>query len=172
MRNVVRIACLMAVIGITPAHALDYIKVSVPEAQPVGKGRMSVMFWDVYDAVLYAPGGAWREDKPFALSLTYLRDLEGRAIADRSAEEIRKLGFADEVRLAAWHSQMRRIFPDVTEGTTLTGIYTAKGESVFYRHGEETGRITDPEFGRYFFNIWLDPRTSAPELRAQLLGSR
>ncbi len=170
MPNVIRIACLMAIIGITPAYALDHIKASIPEAKLVGKGRMSVMFWDVYDAVLYAPGGTWKAGSPLALSLTYLRDLEGRAIADRSAEEIRKLGFTDEIRLAAWHSQMRRIFPDVTDGTTLTGIYNAQGESIFYHHGAEVGRITDPEFGRHFFNIWLDPRTSAPELRAQLLG--
>ena len=33
------------------------------------------------------------------------------------------------------------------------------------------GEIADPEFGRAFFAIWLDPRTSAPQLRANLLST-
>lgn len=171
MRSVIRTTCLMAMIGLShPAFALDYIRTAVPAAEPVGKGRLTVMFWDVYDAVLYAPQGRFSEKRPFALSLTYLRDLKGRAIADRSTEEMRSLGFTDEIRLATWHSQMRRIFPDVSNGTTLTGVYTGEGHSVFYRDGREVGRITDPEFGNYFFRIWLDENTSAPDLRAQLLG--
>jgi hypothetical protein len=31
------------------------------------------------------------------------------------------------------------------------------------------GEIAEPEFARLFFAIWLDPRTSAPDLRAALL---
>jgi hypothetical protein len=44
------------------------------------------------------------------------------------------------------------------------------GVTIFFRDGAEIGRISDPDFGRAFFNIWLSQRTSAPELRAQLLG--
>ncbi len=172
VRDVVRLTCMMAMLGIAPAHAFEHIRINVPAAETVGKGRLSVMFWDVYDAALFAPGGQWRAEGPFALSLTYLRDIRGRAIADRSAEEIRKLGFGDEVTLATWHNQMRGIFPDVAEGTTLTGVYTEDGESIFYHDDQEIGRVRDPAFGRYFFNIWLDPQTSAPELRARLLGQR
>lgn len=172
MREVVRVTCMMAMLGITPVQAMEPISINVPAAEQVGKGRMSVMFWDLYDAVLYAPGGQWKKGEPFALSLTYLRDIDGKAIADRSAEEIRNLGFRDEYKLAAWHGQMRNIFPDVKEGTTLTGIYNKRQESIFYHQGKEIGRIRDPEFGRYFFNIWLSQKTSAPELRAQLLGAQ
>lgn len=161
-------------IGIAPAaaHGRDYIQTYVPNPQMVGKGRLSVMFWDVYDAALFAPDGRWQEKQPFALTLSYLRDIEGRKIADRSAEEIRRLGFDDEVKLATWHNQMRRIFPDVEEDTTLTGIYTPSGETIFYHEDKEAGRISDPEFGRYFFNIWLSDETSAPDLRAKLLGTK
>lgn len=170
MRSVVRMACVMAIIGVSPAYAFDQIGQYVPDAKRVGHARFTVMFWDVYDASLYAPNGRWRSDAPFALQLSYLRDIPGHKIADRSVEEMRKQGLGDEVKLADWHAQMLRIFPDVNDQTSLTGVYTQKGETVFFNGSREIGRINDPQFGRYFFNIWLGENTSAPELRHELLG--
>jgi hypothetical protein len=170
MKSVIRTACALAILGITPAYAIDYIGAFVPEAQKVGQGRMTYLFWDVYDATLYAPEGAWDDDKPFALQLSYLRMLEGKKIADRSVEEIRGQGYNDELKLATWHTQMRKIFPDVDEGVSLTGIYTQSGETVFYRDNTEIGRINDPAFGKAFFGIWLNEKTSEPDLRRKLLG--
>lgn len=153
------------------AEAPRYIANTVPDAREVGSGRLTYMFWDVYDATLYAPRGQFDPRKPFALRLEYLRSLKGRAIADTSAEEIRKQGFRDEVRLAAWHEQMVRMFPSVQEGSVLTGIYAPGKGTSFYSGGKKIGTIKDEEFGRYFFNIWLGPQTRAPSLRRKLIGS-
>lgn len=150
--------------------APDYIDAYVPNAGEVGEGRLSYLIWDVYDARLFAPKASWKTAGPYALSLTYLMTLEGTAIADRSIEEMRKQGFRDEVALASWHTQMRRIFPDVEKGTTLTGIHTAQGESFFFKNGTFIASIKDPEFGKHFFGIWLSERTSEPQLRQSLLG--
>lgn len=129
-----------------------------------------MLLWDIYDAALYAPAGRWSPDGPFILSLTYLRDIDGAEIADRSAEAMRKMGFSDEMSLAAWHNQMIAIFPDVTEGSELSGLFQP-GEGVrFFRGGEPIGAVTSPEFARWFAAIWLDERTGAPDLRRQLLG--
>ena len=171
MHKVIRMACIMSMLGITPVSASDYISAYIPGAQTVGQGRMTFFMWDVYDATLYAQDGEWREGKPLALTLSYLRDLNGVDIARRSIEEMRGQGFSDEIRLAAWFGQMQKIFPDVTAGVSLTGVLTPEGITVFFRDGAEIGRIADPDFGRAFFNIWLSQRTSAPELRAQLLGA-
>ncbi len=170
MRNMIRSIAALAVLGISPAYALDVIGTYVPDAEKVGQGRLKVMLWDVYDAALFAPNGQWQQDQPFALKLSYLRDIEGKKIADRSAEEIRTQGFTDEVKLADWHAQMRAIFPNVSSGSDLTGVSTQSGETVFYSGEQEIGRITDPDFGQQFFNIWLSTKTSAPELRRKLLG--
>ena len=150
--------------------ASDMIQQHVPDAKRVGAGRMRVWFWSVYDATLYAPDGKWRADRPYALKLDYLRALNGKAIADRSAEEIRKLGFKDELRLARWQAHMRNIFPDVDEGKSLIGIYHPKFGTSFYDGRRKIGHMPDREFGRWFFGIWLSKKTSAPDLRAQLLG--
>ena len=45
---------LMAMIGVRPALATDYIHELVPEAQKVGEGRMDFMVWDIYDAAICA----------------------------------------------------------------------------------------------------------------------
>ncbi len=152
------------------AYALEQIDTYVPAAKKVGEARMTYIFWNIYDITLYAPQGIWQQDKPFALKLSYLRSLDGKKIADRSAEEMRKQGFTDKVKLAAWHAKMREIFPDVDKGIALTGINTEAGEVVFYKNNAEIGRIKDPQFSHVFFGIWLNEKTSAPDLRRKLLG--
>lgn len=171
MRSLLHTVLVLAVLGaLTPACAADAIGSNIPSAQKVGEGRLSVMVWDVYDAVLYAPGGHWKENQPFAIQLTYLRKLSGKKIADRSIEEIRDQGFSNEVKLADWYSQMRSIFPDVDKGVRLTGVFLDSGETMFFRGDQKIGSIQDPEFSRRFSNIWLSPETSAPDLRSKLLG--
>ena len=171
-KNAACVACFIAFLGILPAYAfVEQIENYVPAAEKVGEGRLTYLFWDVYDAELYAPNGTWREDGPYALRISYLMNLDSKTIADHSALEIREQGIADEARLAAWHEQMRKIFPDVGEGISLTGVNTGTGEVVFYKNDVEIGRIKDAEFSRAFFDIWLNEKTSEPDLRRKLLGA-
>ncbi len=142
------------------------------DSNRVGKARLTYLFWDVYDAVLYAPNGKWAEDKPFALKLTYLRDLDGRDIAERSAKEMRKQGLKDEDKLAEWQSTMTAIFPDVSDGDVLTGEVNEDRHTRFFFNGEVVGNVDDPAFTRAFFGIWLSENTSEPEMREQLLGEK
>ncbi|MEM6782074.1 MAG: chalcone isomerase family protein [Pseudomonadota bacterium] len=153
-----------------PVQAAEIARKHIPDAEFVGEGRLTYMFWDVYDASLFAPGGDWEPGEPLALELIYLRDITGKQIADRSLDEMEDLGMDDSVRLNEWYNDMVRIFPDVTDGFVLTGVLTPRGETVFYKHDQEIGRVADPEFGHYFFDIWLSAETSAPDLRAKLLG--
>ena len=162
--------CITMLLSTTSVFAQGYIEKLIPEAKMVGQGRFSALVWNIYDAALYTSDGQWKKEEPFALSLTYLRYLNGKKIADRSIQEIRKQGFSDEIKLATWHAQMRQIFPDVSEGVVLTGIRTKEGVSIFYKNGQEIGRINDSEFSRHFFDIWLSEKTSAPDLRRKLLG--
>lgn len=154
-----------------PAHAaLDDVKQYMPNARAVGAGTLSVVFWEVYDATLYAPNGQWQRSKPFALSIDYKRTIDGVDIADRTAEEIRKLGYNNEMKLAAWHSQMRELFPDVVPGSNITGVYAPSAATKFYQGSTHIGTIGDPEFGTWFFDIWLSANTPEPDLRAALIG--
>ena len=144
----------------------------VPQAKLVGQAKMTYLFWDVYDARLYAADGKWQASAPFALELSYLRDLNGEAIAKRSVEEIRKQGFSEEAVLARWYQQLSAFLPDVKKGTRLTGVVDQNKHTRFYLDGVPLAQVDEPLFSIWFFNIWLSEATSEPKLRAQLLGGQ
>lgn len=154
----------------TPTLAADAVIQQIPNANKVGEGRLSIVFWDVYDATLYAPNGEWNPEEPHALSIRYFREIEGADIAERSIEEMRKQGFSDERLLADWHKQMLAIFPDVKDGTELTALFTHQKTTDFYHNGKRIGSVNAPLFGKHFFDIWLSEKTSEPSLRKALLG--
>ena len=49
--------------------------------------------------------------------------------------------------------------------------YIPGKEARFYNRDKFIASVTDPEFARAFFDIWLSEKTSAPAVRAKLLGS-
>ena len=142
----------------------------VPNAKLVGKGMFSYYFWDVYTGELFASEGEYADKPPFALRLTYQRDLEGKKIAERSIDEMKKQGDIAAEDADKWLSLMERIFPDVSEGDVITGIATKEGTSVFYVNGEKADEISDKTFTQRFFDIWLSDETSEPKFRKKLLG--
>jgi hypothetical protein len=152
------------------AQAVEVISAFIPSASVVGRGTLSYAFWDVYEATLYAPKGQWNPEKPFALSIKYYHDIDGNDIADRSVQEMRRQGFSDEVKLAAWNTQMKKIFPDVKDGTVLSAVYLPGKQTKFYSGSRLIGTIKGDDFGRLFFGIWLNEKTSEPQLRRALLG--
>ena len=141
---------------------------SQPEV--VGHTTLRVLFWDIYDATLYAPKGHWLATQPHALKLSYRRAFSRHDIAERSAEEIRHLGFSDTKQLQRWQHQMQALFPNVDAQTDLIGVRDAAGHAHFYHNKAYLGQIADPNFSHWFFGIWLSPNTSEPELRQELLG--
>ena len=138
-----------------------------------GSGSFRWFGLKIYDAILWtreAPAEDFTQ--PFALMLRYARNLKGTAIAERSVEEIESLGIGSAQKRRDWGVAMARLFPDVAEGTTLTGLHLPGQGARFFLDGKPLGEIADAEFSRAFFSIWLDARTSAPDLRAALLGER
>ncbi len=130
-----------------------------------GNGEFRRFGFLVYEATLWAGDDPQRP--PLALRLDYKRTIAGAAIAEASVKEMRALG-ADEGVLKRWGEQMTRLFPDVKTGDYIIGQYRPEGAS-FYFNGRLLGSVDDTGFARAFFGIWLDARTSAPDLRAALL---
>ncbi len=150
------------------------LKSLLPEATTIGNGSFRWFGLKVYDARLWADkrsfsGEQWM-NSPLALELTYARSLVGAKIAEASVDEMKKLGLGSTDQRRAWLDAMKQVFPDVADGTRLTGIYQPGQPTRFLRDGETIGEIADPEFGAAFFAIWLHPKTTAPKLRAALLG--
>ena len=79
------------------------------------------------------------------------------------------IGQGTQAQRLAWGEAMRRLFPDVSSGDRILGQYSPRGPSRFFYNDRPLGTIEDPDFGRAFFGIWLDPRTSEPAMRESLL---
>ncbi|MGZ8273352.1 MAG: chalcone isomerase family protein [Burkholderiaceae bacterium] len=171
----VAMAIAVALSVATPAKAdvPSHVGRALGEARSAGSGRLTWFGLHVYDARLFVPRAGFDArrfaEQPFALELTYARKLNGRAIAERSDSEIGRLGLGSEEQRARWLKSMTALFPDVLAGQQLSGINVPGRGVDFYLDGRLLGRIEDPAFGAAFFAIWLDARTTAPELRAGLL---
>ena len=139
-----------------------------------GQARLRLFGFSVYDATLWAPEGfdpAAYEQWPFALELRYLRNFDGRAIAQRSLEEMQRLAPVYRERAQRWLAAMRRAFPDVKAGDRIAGVHLPGRGARFFHNGQERPGIDDAEFAMLFFSIWLSPSTSVPDFRARLLGA-
>ena len=171
-------ACLTLLLtgpGFAQANTLPReVEHLIPGAQLNGQGSYRWFGLKLYDAYLWCetrPAQAaqvWRT--PFVLELVYARNLSGRRIAEASIGEMRKLGRGTPSRQAEWLRWMREIFPDVREGTRLSGVFLPGKGIRFYRDGELLKEIADPEFAQAFFAIWLDEQSGAAGLRRALLG--
>lgn len=145
---------------------------ALPGLRQVGAGTFRWFGLKVYDAALWARATPLDYTQPFALSLLYARSLKGAAIAQRSIEEMQLLSIGTPEKRRAWGQAMQKLFPDVVEGSTLAGLHLPGQGARFFHDGKPLGEIADADFSRAFFSIWLDPATSAPELRNALLGLR
>jgi hypothetical protein len=151
-------------------YAVDFIQKEVPDSKLLGSGHHYHFIWHLYDAELYTTSDTLSFEEPFALRLIYQRKLYGKRIADQAVEELTDLGFDDTEKLADWHKQMLALFPDVEDGTSITGIYNPGKPTAFYKNHEKLGTVEDPAFGKWFFAIWLDEKTSASKLRKNLIN--
>jgi hypothetical protein len=146
-----------------------YLAADVPAARLSGQGTFRWFGLSIYQAKLWVGANGTAADAPLALELTYSRSLDGKKIAESSAEEIAKLGLGTPAQQADWLTRMTALFPNVEDGTIITGVYLPVLGARFYLDGKPLGEIADPAFARAFFAIWLDPKTSADGLRKDLL---
>ncbi len=151
------------------------VKEALPEARQLGQTRLRVWGFQIYDARLWASPNfeATRyTSQPAALELSYLRDFEAKAIAERSIQEMRRSASISTEQENRWLSEMQRVFPNIKTGDRLLGIHQPGQGARFWFNGQTRGEIRDAEFAKLFFGIWLSPKTSEPAMREALLGAR
>ena len=140
----------------------------LPKAGEVGSGQFRWWGFLVYDATLWSPQGEYQPGGPFALSLRYARNVSRDDIVKASLDQMRDLGFAVN-RHPEWKAKLDQVMASVKSGDTLTGVYTPGQGAVFFHNDKLTGQV-DERLAEAFFAIWLNPKTSEPDLRQALLG--
>ena len=161
---VVLLTCLA-----TLSFARDSLEVPahLSTAKLQGSGRLTWWGLHIYDASFYRVGSL--SSSEFALDMRYQKSFSGKSIANRSTEEMKRIGVPDD-QATLWGKELASFLPNVESGQTLTAIYSPKQGTIFYHDGKQIAQIPGSEFPKAFFGIWLDPKTSAPKLRAELLG--
>ena len=138
--------------------------------QLVGEARLQLFIFDVYDVALLSSDGGYDGTPPYALKLSYLRDVERQAIVESSLDEMRRQGIADQARLAKWADWMEAHFPDMQEGDEAIMVALADGGMMLLHNGTELGQSDDPAFTTAFFGIWLSDDALQPKLSRTLRG--
>jgi hypothetical protein len=149
------------------------LRTELPQGRLMGRGRLTVWGFQVYDATLWAnPGFSAGSiaSQPLALELSYLRNFESRDIAERSIAEMRRSASIDDELAKKWVAAMVKAVPDVKKGDRVMGVYRPGVGASFWTNGKATGEIRDAEFAKLFFGIWLSPNTSEPAVREALLA--
>ena len=149
------------------------INAELSGAKLSGQGKLTFFGIHVYDARLWVQDGFKATDYarlPLALELEYARALNGKSIAERSLDEMKRSADINDTKAKEWLAQMKTLFTDVNKGDRITGVQVPGAATRIFINGKLRGEIRDAEFTRLFFGIWLSPRTSEPKLREALLG--
>ena len=163
-------------LSITPSLALaSDCHAAVPDDQKsVGETRLSVLFWDVYDARLFTPSGKfdWQQRKQHrkTLVLDYLRDIKAADLVDKTAEEWERLDFDHEDQ-QQWLATLNEIWPDIKEGDCLALVENEAGYADFYQGDKLLGTIENATFTEQFLAIWLSPESRYEDERDELTGA-
>ncbi|WP_371875603.1 chalcone isomerase family protein [Duganella aceris] len=170
MRALLRWCLCALLLASGPLHAApDYVTQELGNPRLSGQGTFTWFGLTIYSAELWVGPQGYSATAPLVLDLRYARSLSGRKIAEASVDQMEKTGAGSEAQRAAWLQKMKAIFPDVQEGSRLSGVFLPGQGMRFYRDGKELAMVADPAFAQAFVGIWLDPATSAPKLRAALL---
>lgn len=142
------------------------------ELKPVGKTRLQVWFWDVYDAELRTETGSYEQAEQRALQLSYLRDIKAQDLVETTEEEWQRLNIAMTDEHQQWLQQLQQMWPDVQKGDCITLVETTDGHAQFYGSTGKLGVIESAQFTDDFLAIWLDEQSRFKSERNELIGAQ
>lgn len=135
----------------------------------VGRARLRVLVWNVYDSELLTPTGTWAGKAPYKLVITYLRSIPSEQLVEETQKAWQDQG-RRYPREKEWLDALAMMWPDVDAGDSLTLMVDETSASSFLFNDEPLGSVKDPDFGAAFSGIWLAEDSPRPALRARLIG--
>ncbi|MFT5812991.1 MAG: hypothetical protein ACI9VT_000729 [Psychroserpens sp.] len=137
----------------------------------LGKAKLSVLFWDIYESSLLTTDG----QRPFSnkcqhslFEIHYLRAISKKELLDNTISQWQHLSI-NENEYSAFLPLLENIWLDINVGDRLS-MLNQKGTTIFYLNRKHIGEIKSVTFAKTFLGIWLDENTSEPKLRLKLLG--
>lgn len=125
----------------------------------IGETSFKVMWFSIYDAQLRVSSSEFDWSMPFALTLTYKRDITSKRIVESSLKEMTANSDRDPHDFDRYRDTLQKCFPDVSHGDRFTGLSSGDDVTLFFLNGEERCRASEAGFKRDFFGIWLGDNT-------------
>jgi Chalcone isomerase-like len=179
--------CMMSMLLASNLQAQNAVlgseaKVHVPAAlnmQLSGQALFKYWGFEVYEAALWVQNG-FKATEPDAyakaLTLQYRRKFSLEDIAQRSVDEIQmQQPRLSPQTLDSWkQALLKALAADgsaaIKPGERLTAIALPGQDVKLLKNGQPLSTFNDLALSQAFMAIWLSPKTSAPQLRKQLLG--
>jgi hypothetical protein len=138
--------------------------------QHAGSGSVGFLFWQFFDADLWATNGRFSWDQPLALSLTYRTDFSARELTDSTIEEMARINGWPKDRLSGFRSEIAPCMSDVSDGDRFTAASPAPDRIVLFLNGDERCDLSMPGLRRAYLNIWLSENSRFPDQSRRLTG--
>ena len=150
-----------------PAEVSTYVKAEAP----YGQGTLKKLFMKVYESQLWTDARSWSMNSTFALSIRYAMNFSTKELVDRTFDEMKREGPVSAQDRQTYGAKLSQLYHDVHPGDVITAVFLPKKGAVFYYNGKEQGTLPNVAFAKRFFNIWLGPTSSEPELRDRLIAA-
>lgn len=144
-------------------------QINYPDWKSIGTAKLTVLWFDVYQAELSSQTGVYDSNKSFKLTLTYLRDFEADDLVEETFKQMP--GPITQSKAKNWQRRLLTLWPDVKEQDSISFLKDELGHSHFYYNQTYLGAIEDPLFAEQFAAIWLAPTSEYPKLAKQLKGN-
>ncbi|MBT4879897.1 MAG: hypothetical protein HON43_02865 [Alphaproteobacteria bacterium] len=139
-------------------------------APAYGSSDLGFLWFSVFDIALWSEEENWSYDSKFALRIKYNMSFTADEIADTSIDEIKNYYKMSRTEERQYRKILKAAYHNVTEGDSLTAVYTPNNSIRFYHNDRLTKTCTDMEFARKYVDIWLHPQARYTSLREDLLG--
>ena len=87
-----------------------------------GQGRLSFLFFHIYDAALWVERIPWNFEQNFSLTIDYNRGLSKEEIINSSIEEMQRY-YPIKNQEKMYREILENIFTDVTSGDRISALY-------------------------------------------------
>ena len=142
------------------------------------RGVSTFRYWGfrVYTGALYIPTSEASSDTilgeiPKKLVLRYHRSISVDQFVEKSEEILGKHPQLSLIKLRPFLSRMQSMYVPVEDGDAYAITYNpARGELRLFFNERLLGAITDPEFARAYFGIWVSNYSVSDDFTDELLG--
>jgi hypothetical protein len=168
-KAVIALAACLALPGTASAAQSAPLEIA-PDLQQVGQAEFSYLFWDIFDARLFASGDSFSWQAPFALSLQYRREFSAKELTDKSIEIMGRVTDWSGADLVEFQAVLAPCMASVRDGDRFTAVGPDADTAVLYLNGKERCKLEKPGIRRDYFSIWLSPKSDFPDEARKLLS--